>query len=127
VSDADKGRGSPSAQRQQGYRRGHTAEYAAAAFLIAKGHRILARRYKTSAGEIDLIVIRAKRIGFVEVKRRATLSECEAAITPRLQQRVRRAAELWIAKNPRFQSHDIGFDLVFVMPWRWPVHLRDGL
>lgn len=127
MSESDNGRGPPSAQRQQGYRRGHAAEFAAAAFLIAKGHRILARRFKTSAGEIDLIVLRAKRIGFVEVKRRATLSACEAAITPRLQQRVRRAADLWIAKNARFQGHELGFDVVFVVPWRWPVHLRDGL
>ena len=127
MSESDNGRGPPSAQRQQGYRRGHAAEFAAAAFLIAKGHRILARRFKTSAGEIDLIVLRAKRIGFVEVKRRATLSACEAAMTPRLQQRVRRAADLWIAKNARFQGHELGFDVVFVVPWRWPVHLRDGL
>ncbi len=127
MSESDNGRGPPSAQRQQGYRRGHAAEFAAAAFLIANGHRILARRYKTSSGEIDLIVLRAKRIGFVEVKRRATMSACEAAITPRLQQRVRRAADLWMANNARFQSHDVGFDVVFVVPWRWPVYLRDGL
>lgn len=117
----------PSARRQQGYRRGHTAEFAAAAFLIAKGHRILARRYKNSAGEIDLITCKRGRVAFVEVKRRATLDECEASITPRLRQRVHRASELWLAKHERYQTHQLGFDLVFVMPWRMPVHLRDAL
>jgi putative endonuclease len=117
----------PSARRQQGYRRGHTAEFAAAVVLIAKGHRILARRYKCAAGEIDLVTCKRGRVAFVEVKRRATLEECEAAITPRLRQRVRRASELWLARHARYQSHTLGFDLVFVMPWRMPVHLRDAL
>ena len=117
----------PSRQRQRGYRRGHMAEAAAAALLIAKGHRILARRFKTPAGEIDLIVLKGRRVGFVEVKRRGSLVACEASITPRLRQRVRRAAELWLARHERYQTHDIGFDVVFVMPWRWPVHLNDGL
>ena len=67
------GIGEPSRQRQSRYRSGHTAEFAAAAYLIARGHRILARRFKTPAGEIDLITLKAGRVGFVEVKRRATL------------------------------------------------------
>lgn len=103
------------------------AEFAAAAYLIAKGHRILARRYKNAAGEIDLITCKRGRVAFVEVKRRATREECEAAITPRLRQRVHRAADLWLAKHERYQSHTLGFDVIFVMPWRMPVHLRDGL
>jgi putative endonuclease len=117
----------PSAERQSRYRRGHTAEYAAAFCLMAKGHRILARRFKTSAGEIDLITLKAGRIGFVEVKRRKTLADCEASITPKLRQRVRRASDQWLARNPSYQNRDIGFDLVFVLPWRLPVHLRDAL
>ena len=33
-----------------------------------KGHRILARRYKTPVGEIDLVALKGKRLAFVEVK-----------------------------------------------------------
>jgi putative endonuclease len=117
----------PSADRQSRYRSGHTAEFVAAAFLIAKGHRILERRFKTSAGEVDLITLKAGRVGFVEVKRRATLVDCEASITPKLRQRVRRASDHWMAKHERFQRHDVGFDLVFVLPWKVPVWLKDGL
>ncbi len=115
------------AVRRRRYRSGLSAELIAAAYLIAKRHRILARRYKTSAGEIDLVARASGRIAFIEVKRRATLEECEAAVTVRLRQRVRRAAGLWIARNPQFKDHDIGFDLVFIMPRRWPVYLRDAL
>ncbi len=113
--------------RRRRYRSGLTAEIVAAAYLIAKRHRILARRYKTAAGEIDLVARASRRIAFIEVKRRATLEDCEAAVTPRLRQRVRRAAGLWLARHPQFKDHDIGFDLVFIVPRRWPVYLRDAL
>jgi len=98
-----------------------------AALYLAAGHRILARRFKTPAGEIDLIVLKGRRLAFVEVKRPATSGDCEAAITATLRHRVRRAADLWLARNPHFQSHDVGFDLVFVVPWRFPLVMRDGL
>ena len=117
----------PSADRITRYRSGPWAEFKAAAFLTLKGHRILARRFKSPAGEIDLITLKAGRIGFVEVKLRATLEDCEASITPKLRQRVRRASDLWLARNVRYQNHDVGFDIVFVMPWRVPVYLRDAL
>ena len=117
----------PSTERQSRYRRGHTAEFVAAAVLLAKGHRILARRFKTPSGEIDIITLKRGRVGFVEVKRRATLADCEASITPKLRQRVRRASDLWMARNVRYQDHDVGFDVVFVLPWRVPLVLRDML
>ena len=120
-------RGQPPDERQRRYRRGHTAEIAAAAFLMMRGHRILARRFKAPTGEIDLITLKRGRVGFVEVKRRTTREECEASITPRLRQRVRRAADLWLAKHQRYQTHDLGFDVIFVLPWQMPVWLRDGL
>lgn len=91
------------------------------------GHRVLARRYKTPVGELDLIVLKGKCVRFVEVKRRATRAECEISITPVSAKRVRRAAEAWLARNSQYQRHDLGFDVVFVLPWRWPVILRNAL
>jgi len=114
-------------ERRRRHRSGLNAETIVAALLVASGHRILARRFKTPVGEIDLIAVKAGRIAFVEVKRRSTSEDCEAAITPMLRHRVRRAANLWLARNPRFQRHDIGFDLVFVVPWRFPLIMHDAL
>ena len=116
-----------SAERQDRYRQGQWAETIAAAYLLAKGHRILARRFKCPAGEIDLIAVRGRRVAFIEVKRRPTQADCEAAITPRLRQRVHRAANLWLAKRPTYQNHDLGFDLVFIVPRSWPIYLKDTL
>jgi putative endonuclease len=99
----------------------------AAALLMAKGYRILGRRTKTPRGEIDLIAVRGRRLAFVEVKRRPNSEEAEAAITPRQRERVRQAALLWLARNARYQQYDLGFDIVFILPGRWPQHLENAL
>ncbi len=112
---------------QRAFRRGHYAEFAAAAYLMAKGHRILARRFKTYLGEIDLIAKKGRRVVFVEVKHRTTIEDCEAAVTPLARRRVHGAADLWLARHERFQEHEFGFDLIFIVPRRWPMHLVNAL
>ena len=112
---------------QSALRRGHFAEYAAAAFLMTKGHRILARRFKTHLGEIDLIAKRGRRVVFVEVKHRATIEDCQSAVTPLTRRRVHGAADLWLARHELFQDFDLGFDLIFIVPRRWPVYLVNAL
>lgn len=116
-----------SSERLGRYRRGRASEWIAAAVLLAKGYRILARRYRTPYGEIDLIAVRGRRLAFVEVKRRATRAEAEAAITPRQAARIARAAEFWISRNTHYREYERGLDAVFVIPRRWPVHLSDAL
>lgn len=116
-----------SRERRQRYRLGHAAEHVAAALLRAKGYRILARRFESPLGEIDLVARRGRRIAFVEVKARRTIAECEAAITQATRTRVRRAAGLWIGRRPSYQDHEQGFDVVFVVPWRLPLHIPNGL
>jgi putative endonuclease len=115
------------AERIGRYRRGRFSELVAAAILVAKGYRILARRCRTPYGEIDLIAVRGRRLAFVEVKRRATRLECEAALTPYQARRIVRAAQFWISRNPRYMDHEQGLDAMFVMPGRLPVYLPDAL
>jgi putative endonuclease len=55
------------AGQQVAFRTGISAESRAAAFLIAKGFRILARRWKCPLGEIDIIARRRALLIFVEV------------------------------------------------------------
>ena len=114
-------------QRRRRYRRGIHAEMLVAAVYMAFGHRILGRRFKTPVGEIDLIAIKGRRVAFIEVKRRVTIEDAEDAITLKMRRRVRRAADLWLAHNHRYQGYDVGFDLVFVVPWRFPIVMRDAL
>ncbi len=114
-------------ERRERNRDGHRAEWIAAMALRLRGYRILAKREKTPAGEIDLVAVRGRRLAFVEVKRRATRAEAEAAITRSGRERIRRAASLWLARNARYQGHDLGFDLIFVLGRGWPHYSRDGL
>ena len=109
------------------YQRGRLSEWVAAALLIAKGYRILGRRVRTPYGEIDLIAVRGSRIAFVEVKRRRTRADAEAALTPRQAARISRAAQFWISRHLAYRDHQQGFDAVLVAPGRLPKHLHDAL
>ena len=86
----------------------------------------MARRYRTPAGEIDLIVKRGNLIAFVEVKARRSLADTAEALTPRAEQRIATAADLWLARHPAANGLMMRFDLVLVAPWRLPVHMPDA-
>lgn len=113
--------------RRSRYTMGRAAESVAVAYLTLKGYRLISRRFKTHVGEVDLIMVRNKRVAFIEVKYRQTLSLAEASITSSVRQRVRRSANLWLAKHPRYQGHDVGFDLLLMSPWVRPQHIENGL
>lgn len=102
-------------------KRGRRGELLAVLLLLCKGYRILGRRVKTKAGEIDLI---AKSplglICFVEVKARPDESLAAQAITLRQRGRIVRAAGLYLAGKPRRYR----FDRVSVLPGKFPRHIR---
>ena len=114
-------------ERRARYRRGRLSELVAAGALMLKGYRILGRRVRTPHGEIDLVAVRGRRLAFVEVKRRSSIEECEAALSPVQAERIARAAEHWVARNSCYRDHDIGLDAVLVVPRRLPVHRPDAL
>ena len=113
--------------RLQRLRSGMTGELIAAALLTAKGYRILARRHRTPYGEVDIIAVRFQRLAFVEVKRRRTWADAEAAVTPGQARRVADAAEHWVSARPHYQEHEMGLDVVLVVPGSWPRHLVNVL
>ena len=113
--------------RRSHERRGRTAEWLAAALMIAKGYRILARRAKTPFGEIDLIGVRRRRLAFVEVKRRATMASAEYAVSQRQADRVRRSAEYWTWQHVRYRDYEIGLDCIFITGRSLPRHVSNVL
>lgn len=102
---------------------GISAESRAAAWLIAHGYRILARRFRSPLGEIDIIAARRYTLIFVEVKARATLDEAAEAVTPRQKHRIAAAAEIWLANNPAPAIRDMRFDVILVAPGKLPRHI----
>lgn len=115
------------AERRARLRTGRLAELLAVSVLIAKGYRILGRNVKTRAGEIDIIAVRRGRLAFIEVKRRLSAEAAEAAISERQAQRIRAAADYWLARRPRYHDHEQGFDLLLLVPRRLPRHIPNGL
>ena len=89
-----------------------------------KGYRIIARRHRTPVGEIDIIARRKGHIAFVEVKRRKTVDLAQSSVTPRQQQRIARAALSWLSHNPHYQDHELSLDVIFLAPFKLPVHIR---
>ncbi len=113
----------PRPERQIAFRLGLSAESRAAAFLIAKGFRILARRWRSPAGEIDIVARRRKLLVFVEVKARERLDDAAWAVSDRQRARIVAAAEAWLAANPPNGILDMRFDAVLVAPGRMPRHI----
>ncbi len=117
------GKPPPRPERQAAFRTGLSAESRAAALLIAKGFRILARRWRSPAGEIDIIARRRQLLVFVEVKARGDLDEAAESVTPRQQQRIAAAAEAWLARYGDDSFRDIRFDAILVAPGKIPRHI----
>jgi len=107
-------------------RKGRRAEWFAALALLIKGYRISALRYRTPAGEIDLVARKGNLIAFVEVKARRDLASGVDAVSYRAQRRIATAAELFISRQRDSTRLSWRHDIVVVSPWRWPVHLEDA-
>jgi putative endonuclease len=112
-------------RRFRAYRKGHRGERLAALALMLKGYRILARRHRTKLGEIDLIARRGDLVLIVEVKARQTLTEAMEALSRTSERRIEAAADLWLARQPDYGRLSIRFDMVAVLPRRWPIHVEN--
>lgn len=114
----------PDARRQRAERSGRRAEALAAWYLRLKLYRVLARRYRTPAGEIDLVVRKGDMIVFVEVKQRADEGAGLDAVSPASRRRIARAADHWIAAHPAAAGLGWRFDVVVAMPRRGFRHVK---
>lgn len=113
-------------KRQKAWRRGHVAEYLAAAFLLFKGYRIVAIRHRTKLGEIDIVARKGDLAIFVEVKSRRGAQEAIDAVSFSSQRRIRAASDLWLARQPDFARLSQRYDIVAMLPGRWPQHFPDA-
>lgn len=105
-------------------RRGRGAEAKCIWWLCFKGYALLARRYRSNLGEIDIIARRGGLLVFVEVKSRPTAGQALHAITGRQRARVSRAASLFVAAHPALAGLTMRYDLMIVLPWQLPRHVQ---
>jgi putative endonuclease len=116
----------PGLKRRKAERRGHVSEYLAAFYLMAKGYRVLAIRYRTKLGEIDLIARKGDLAIFVEVKARIGEREAIDAVGFTTQARIRAASDLWLSKRKDAARLSQRYDIIAVLPGRFPRHFPDA-
>lgn len=105
---------------------GRRGEDIAAWYLRSKLYRIVARRYKTPVGEIDLIASRFGVTVFVEVKtRQRRVDEFDALLHVNTRRLVR-AAQFYLTRNPALFEQPMRFDVIFLAPMSWPRHLKNA-
>lgn len=110
---------------KQAEQRGRRGEALAALLLRCKGYRILGRRVRTRAGEIDLVAKSPSGVVcFVEVKTLPQDGLAAEAVGLRQRARIVHAAELYLAGHKAEKG--VRFDVVTVVPGRLPRHLRDA-
>lgn len=103
--------------RRRSERQGRLAEAIAGWWLHLHGWRILARRVRTSSGEVDLIARRKGVVAFVEVKARGSEADLAIAIDRHRLRRVARAAEQLM---PRYPAETHRIDVILIAPWCKP-------
>lgn len=112
--------------KKTNHRTGLAAEALCRVALRLKGYSIIAARYRSPLGEIDIIARRGRSLALVEVKARPSKETAAEAILPRQRQRLERAAAAFLARHPQLSQDHLRFDVMLVAPWRWPVHITDA-
>ncbi|KQV10474.1 hypothetical protein ASC97_17180 [Rhizobium sp. Root1203] len=118
--------GGGASTRRRALRRGHVSEYLAAVFLMLKGYRIVALRYRTRLGEIDIIARKRNVAVFVEVKARRDQMSAIDAVSHTAQNRIRAASDLWLARQRDYALLSQRYDIVAIVPGRLPRHFPDA-
>lgn len=97
--------------RQDYEKQGRKAEARVVMYLRLRGYKILAERFKTSEGEVDIIAQKGNVIAAVEVKQRATQTAVDEAMDWQSEHRIMSAAEIWVERH----FHDLppNFELRF--------------
>lgn len=88
---------------------GNAGEQAAADWLTADGHEIIARNWRTRYCEIDIVSVKDDVLWFTEVKYRKNddFGGGLGAITAKKQRQMRFAAELFMTRHPQYERCDM--------------------
>ena len=105
--------------------KGLAGERQAEDFLVGQGYQVLARNFRTRRGEVDLIVRKAGRLAFVEVKNWDALPQDSLgqAIGPAKRRRIVEVARSYLAAHPR--SERPAFDVILLRGAE-VLHLQDA-
>jgi len=96
------------------YHAGFAAEACVAAEYARRGMEIAARRWRGTAGEIDLIARNGAALVFIEVKKSKTFARAAERVLPRQMARICASASEFVMQEPRGQLTEMRFDVALV-------------
>lgn len=96
------------------YHAGLAAEVLVERHYEQSGRRICARRWRGSAGEIDLVARDGAEVIFIEVKQSCTHARAAEHLTERQMARIYGAASEFIGAEPAGQLTPVRFDVALV-------------
>lgn len=109
------------------YWQGWIAEWWACMILWSKGYRLLARRFRTPVGEIDLLMHTKGILVGVEVKKRDRLQSALESVTPKVQKRFVRAMEVGAQMFHCHAACGYRLDVFCVGPWYTFRHVKNAV
>ncbi len=112
--------------RKAAEEKGRVAELVAITLLRAKGYQLLAKRFKSPSGEVDLVMRKGDVTAFIEVKARATHDEAVISLTDTQSRRIANAAAHWMAQDSIANSGTCRFDIVAVNSALIPNHIENA-
>lgn len=105
---------------------GYLGEIISIIFLKLKGYKILAHRYKTRCGEIDIIAFKKDIVVFAEVKSRKNLEKCHMAIHHKQINRIKNASQIFMRTNKKFTNYFTRFDVILITGiCNMPQHIKN--
>ncbi|MGI9657749.1 MAG: YraN family protein [Gaiellaceae bacterium] len=98
--------------------RGARAEQRVQAHLETQGYRILATNVRLAGGELDIVARRGRQLLFCEVRMRSRSDYGDALETVDFfkSRRIRKAAQMWIARHPAARQLDVSLEVAAVRP-----------
>jgi putative endonuclease len=103
---------------------GRRGEEAARRHLVRRGWTVLASRYRAAGGELDLVAGRGDVVAICEVKARGDPAALVEPVTAAQRERIRRAAEAFLASRPDLGGRTVRLDLITVRLGRVRARVR---
>lgn len=113
---------------QQHLIRGQAAEAQALKLLEKQGLELVTRNFRTTLGEIDLIMLDQQYLVIVEVRyRKSSLFGTAAqSVNTAKQRRIIATTQQFLKKYPRYAQHPIRFDIVALQADQTPEWIQDA-
>ena len=108
--------------------KGQVGEEKAAAWLQARGWGIIARNYRTRAGEIDIIAESGETLAFIEVKSWGVCSFADLgdSVDRRKMKRILETSKIFLSRNRQYECALLRYDILFVPESGAVIHLESA-